>query len=296
MKKLMIIALALVLVLTAFAGCSSSSDGIVVASKQYTESIVINELYAQLIEAKTDIPVERKLNLGGTSVCIPAMENGEIDLYFEFTGTAYSEIFKQELTPGLTTDDMYQVCADGFTNDYDATFFKPLEFNNTYGLAVKADRQDEFGTTISGLADKDSDIRFGCGHIFYSRVSDGYEGLISTYGLEFADTLQMDTALLYEAAEADELDVIVVFTTDSFLKKYDLTVLEDDKGLFPPYQGAPVVRNEILEKYPELSEVLDTFAGLITNDQMSEMNYQVDVENRAVEEVVAEFLTEQGVV
>lgn len=293
MKKRIALLLALTLLVTLFTGCGSKK-GVTIGSKQFTENIVLGEVYAQLIEAKTDIPVTRKLNLGGTSVCMPAMEKGEIDLYFEYTGTAYNEILDHELEPGTTADEILEVCQTEL-NDQGITMFDPLGLNNTYALAIKTARMDEFGiTTISELAPISDQIRFGAGHTFYTRVHDGYDGIVATYGLNFQESLKMDTSLLYEAADKDELDVIVVFGTDALLKKYDMTTLEDDKGVFPPYQGAPICRNEALEAYPELKEVLNTLAGAVDDETIQDLNYQVDVEKRSVEDVAKEFLTNNG--
>lgn len=293
MKKRIALLLALTLLVTLFTGCGSKK-GVTIGSKQFTENIVLGEVYAQLIEAKTDIPVTRKLNLGGTSVCMPAMEKGEIDLYFEYTGTAYNEILDHELEPGTTADEILEVCQTEL-NDQGITMFDPLGLNNTYALAIKTARMDEFGiTTISELASISEQIRFGAGHTFYTRVHDGYDGIVATYGLNFKEALKMDTSLLYEAADKDELDVIVVFGTDALLKKYDMTTLEDDKGVFPPYQGAPICRNEALEAYPELKEVLNTLAGAVDDETIQDLNYQVDVEKRSVEDVAKEFLTNNG--
>lgn len=296
MKKKRTLSLLLVVCLLSamLSGCGSDK-GITIGSKQFTESILMGEMYAQLIEAKTDIPVTRKLNLGGTSVCIPAMQEGEIDIYFEYTGTAYNEILDHELTEGITSQEILDICKTELRDSYGITMFDPVGLNNTYALALKTDMAQELGVTkISDLTALSPELKFGCGHSFYSRTYDGYQGIVATYDLSFKDTLKMDTSLLYEAIDTGDLDVICVFGTDSLLRKYDMTLLEDDGGVFPPYHGAPVCRNEALEEYPELEEILNSLAGAIDNDTMQELNYQVDVENRTVEEVAKEFLTEHG--
>lgn len=293
MKKRIALILVLILCLSLFSGCGAKK-GITIGSKQFTENILLGEIYAQLIEAKTDIPVSRKLNLGGTSVCMPAIEKGEIDLYFEYTGTAFNEILNHELTPELTADDILKTCITEL-GEKGMTMFEPLGLNNTYALAIKTARLDELGaTSISQLAPISKDLKFGAGHTFYTRVHDGYDGIVAVYGLNFKEALKMDTSLLYEAIDTGDLDVIVVFGTDSLLKKYDMTILEDDKGVFPPYHGAPLCRNETLEKYPELREVLNTLAGAVDDQTIQELNYQVDVEKRSIEDVAAEFLKNNG--
>lgn len=293
-KKLIALALVLLLILAMLSGCGASK-GVTIGSKQFTESILLGEMYAQLIEAKTDIPVTRKLNLGGVSVCMPAMEKGEIDLYFEYTGTAYNEILDHEFQEGTTPDQILQICQEEMDRDHGITMFDPLGLNNTYDVAVRKDRAQELGLEkISDLASLADTLNFGCGHSFYSRAHDGYEGMTKAYGLGFKDTKLMDTSLLYEAIDTGDLDVIIVFGTDSLLKKYDMILLEDDLSFFPPYYGAPMCRNETIQKYPELEEVLNSLAGAIDNDTMQELNYQVDVENRSIEEVAKEFLTSHG--
>lgn len=296
MKKMKLIALVLVLVLmvSVFTGCSSKK-GVVVASKQFTESIVLGEIIAQLIEAKTDIPVTRKMNLGDTAVLIPAMQNGEVDIYFEYSGTAYGTILNQELKPGMTADEVMTAARAQMNEKYGITVFDAVGNNNTYALAMKTEKMQELGVTkISDLTDISSDLKFGGNHVFYTRVQDGYEGVTKTYNLNFKESLKMDKTLLYEAIESGELDVIVVFGTDSLLKKYEMTVLEDDKNVFPPYQGAPMCLNSTLEEYPELKEVLNLLVGLITDEIAQDLNYQVDVEQRSVEEVAKEFLEKNG--
>lgn len=296
MKKFKRIALILAVIMIAalFTGCGSS-EGITVGSKMYTESIVMGEIYAQLIESQTDIPVTRKLNLGDTSVCIPAMQNDELDMYFEYTGTAYSQILSNELQPGMTSDEVLEIARQQLSDELGITMFDPVGQNNTYALAMKTDRINELGiTSISDLAAIAPELKFGCGHVFFTRTLDGYEGVTSTYGLEFKEVLKMDTTLLYEAIDAGDLDVIVVFGTDALLKKYELTPLVDDKGVFPPYHGAPVCLTSTLEKYPELNEVLNLLAGKIDDATAQNLNYQVDVEGRPVEEVAAEFLASVG--
>lgn len=296
MKKRNIVALLLIalLLLSMLAGCGASK-GVTIGSKQFTESILLGEMYAQLIEAKTDIPVTRKLNLGGVSVCMPAMEKGEIDMYFEYTGTAYNEILDHTFQQGTTPEEVLKVCQEEMARDHGITMFDPLGLNNTYDVAIRSDRARELGVSkISDLSSIAGNLNFGCGHSFYSRAHDGYSGMVETYNLNFKDTKLMDTSLLYESIETGALDVIIVFGTDSLLKKYDMILLEDDKAFFPPYHGAPMCRNETLTKYPELSDVLNSLAGKIDSDTMQELNYQVDVENRSVEDVAKEFLTSRG--
>ena len=298
MKKTKVLALILVLALCiSMLSACSGKKGVVVASKQFTESIVLGEIIAQLIEAKTDIPVTRKMNLGDTSVLIPAMQNGEVDIYFEYSGTMYGTILSQELLPGMTTDEVMAASRQQMNDKFGITVFDPVGNNNTYALAMKTSKMQELGITkISDLTALASELKFGGNHVFYTRIQDGYEGVTATYSLNFKESLKMDKTLLYEAIDKDELDIIVVFGTDSLLKKYEMTVLEDDKCVFPPYQGAPICLNSTLETYPELKDVLNLLVGKITDEIAQDLNYQVDVEQRPVEEVAKDFLTKNGLI
>ena len=286
--------LTMLLVLSMLSGCGKT-QGVTIGSKQFTENILLGEIYAQLIEAKTDIPVTRKLNLGGTAVCHLAAQKGEIDMYFEYTGTAYNELLNHALEAGVTKEEILAICQKELNENSQLTLFDPLRFNNTYAVAVKTSRIEELGVeTLSDLSTISDQIKFGAGHAFYTRLHDGYNGLVDTYGMKFKETLKMDTSLLYEAAHTGDLDAIIVFTTDGLLKKYELTCLVDDKTLFPPYEGSILCRNDVLERYPELRDVLNTLAGKIDDETMQMLNYQVDIENRSVEEVAKEFLISNG--
>ena len=294
MKKNICLLLTIVLIAGAFAGCGKSDDKVVIASKQFTEHILISEMYAQLIENKTDINLERKFNLGGTLVCFPAMEKGEIDTFFEYSGTAYSEILKMDEISGVSAEEIYQRVVDGMAEQFDITMFGSVGFNNTYTLAMKPDKAAELGiVTMSDLANVDG-LRFGCGHTFYDRSYDGYTTMLEVYGMEFGDVRRMDSALLYEAIDQGQLDVMVAFSTDGLLKKYNLMLLEDDLEMFPPYQGAPIIRNSTLEKYPELGEVLNLLNGRISNERMQGLNFEIDINNKTPEEVAHVFLTSEG--
>ncbi len=297
MSKSVKVMIAVVLVLSALFTLTAcgSKDSITIGSKQYTESLLIGEMYAQLIEAKSDVPVVRKLNLGGTTVCMSALKEGEIDACPMYTGTLYNEVLNHELTGDITTEEIRDICKEEMDEVFDLSMSDPQGQNNTYALAVKTDRQEELGLyKLSDLAEKSKGLRFGADHIFYTRVHDGYDGLVSTYGANFKETLKMDSSLLYEAVDMGELDVVVVFSTDALLKQYELTCLEDDKDLFPPYEGVIVCRNEILNKHPELKEILNSLTGALDDVTVQDLNYQVDVQNRSIEDVAKEFLVENG--
>jgi len=293
MKKSICVMLTIVLLAGIFAGCGGG-DKIVIASKQFTENILLSEIYAQLIEKKTDIKVERKQNLGGTLVCFPALDKGEVDMYFEYSGTAYNEIFKMSGSGDLGAEEIFKRVVDSFDSKNDITMFSSIGINNTFAIAMKRSKAAELGVSaISDLSNIDG-LRFGCGHLFYDRELDGYAPMVELYDLNFADVVRMDISLLYDAVDMGQVDVIVVYATDSLLKKYDMVLLEDDKSLFPVYQGAPIIRNAVLEKYPELYDILDLLKDRISDERMQELNYEVDVNGKTPGVVAGEFIAQEG--
>ncbi len=292
-KKAALLAVCLVLAAALLGGCAGKDNTVTVASKQFTENILLGEMYAQLIEAKTDLKVERKLNLGGTSVCFPAIEKGEVDMYFEYTGTGYNEILK--LTPEYDPQVVYDTVKAQYAEKYGIRWFTPIGINNTFALGMsRAFAESRNLKTLSDLSPISGELRFGANHLFYTREQDGYDGMVADYQFSFKDPMTMDTSFLYDAIEQNKLDVIVVYATDAALKRVDMVVLQDDKQYFPPYYGAPIVREEVLKAHPELEAVFETLAGQIDDVTMQALNFEVEGNNRTVEDVAKQFLTDKG--
>lgn len=296
MKKKLLIMIAALLVMTlALSGCGGEKKSVVIGSKDFTESIILGEMFAQLIEGNTDIDVTRKLNMGGTFVCFEAVKNGDIDLYPEYTGTGLTAQLKMDVI--TDADEAYQVVAEEFDKQFNIKWLSPLGLNNTYTLAVTQEVAEEYGVeTFSDLAGVSENLIFGAEHEFFNR-QDGFEGLVEAYDMKFAgEPKKMQVALKYQAIGNGDMDVTDAFATDGQIIQYNLKILEDDKGFFPPYYVAPIVKNETLEQFPELEEVLNMLAGLVDDATMTELNYRVDVEGESVEAVAADFLTEAGLV
>lgn len=279
-------------ILFALAGCSGKKT-ITVGSKDFSENIVLGEIFAQLVEAQTDIKVERKLNMGGTFVCFEAIKNGDIDIYPEYTGTGLTAQLKMDVVSD--PDEAYRVVSEEFDKQFGIKWLEPLGFNNTYTLAVTDDVYQEYGVeTYSDLAAVSENLIFGAEHEFFDR-QDGFDGLVDTYGFTFkGEPKKMNVSLKYQAIGNGDMDVTDAFSTDGPIMQYHLKVLVDDKGFFPPYYAAPIIRNDTLEKYPELEGVLNKLAGIIDDAAMTELNYKVDVEAQDVEAVATEFLTNAG--
>lgn len=276
-------------------GCGNRGGTIVIGSKDFNENIVLGEIFSQLIEAKTDLTVERKLNMGGTFVCFEAIKNGDIDIYPEYTGTGLTAQLEMDVISD--PDEAYRVVSEEFDKQFGIKWLEPLGFNNTYALAVTDGVYQEYGVeTYSDLAAVSENLIFGAEHEFFDR-QDGYDGLVETYGFTFkGDPQKMQVALKYQAIGSGDIDVTDAFSTDGEIMQYNLHVLTDDKGFFPPYYAAPIIREDTLAEYPELEDVLNSLSGLIDDGTMTELNYKVGVEGQDVETVATEFLTDNGLI
>ncbi len=270
-----------------------SSNKIVIASKNFTEQIILGNMLEQLIEAKTDIDVETKLNLGGTQVAYSALKSGSVDLYVEYTGTAYVNLL--DIKDGNTNpDEVYSKANELLKENEKVQFLKPLGFNNTYALAVRKDTAEKYNLkSISDLSGISQEFLMGPTIEFANR-EDGLLGLNKAYNLTFREVKPVDGGLRYTALMNNESDVIDAFTTDGLLDKFGLKVLEDDKNFFPPYYAAPLIRMDTLKEHPELEEVLNLLSNKITDEKMRKLNYEVDVNSRDPKVVANEFLVSEG--
>lgn len=269
---------------------NKSSNKIVIASKNFTEQIILGNMLEQLIEAKTDIDVETKLNLGGTQVAYSALKSGSVDLYVEYTGTAYVNLL--DIKDGNTNpDEVYDKVNEIFKEKENIEFLDPLGFNNTYALAVRKDTAEKYNLkSISDLEKVSEEFLMGPTIEFANR-EDGLLGLDKAYNLNFKKVKPIDGGLRYTALMNNESDVIDAFTTDGLLDKFGLKVLEDDKNFFPPYYAAPLIRMDTLKEHPELEEVLNLLSNKITDEKMRKLNYEVDVNGRDPKVVANEFFS-----
>lgn len=285
------LALAAILV---FTGCAKN-DSITIGSKDFGENIVIAEMLSQLVEAHTDLKVNRKLNLGGTFVNFNAIKNDQIDVYPEYTGTGLTAHLKMDVVND--PDESYRIVSEEFLKRWDIVWLEPFGLNNTYTLAVTPEVYETYGVeTYSDLIPYAPDLVFGAEHEFFDR-RDGFDGLVDLYGFQFkGEPMKLNASLKYQAIGRGDMDVTDAFATDGPIKQYNLKILEDDLGFFPPYHAAPIVRKEVLDKHPELKNVLNMLGGRLDDETMTELNYLVDVEGKAVEQVASEFLKSQNLV
>ena len=262
---------------------------VVVGSKDFTEQVILGEIVAQVIEASTGLAVERQFELGG-DLCHRALLAGTMDVYVEYTGTAFTAILKHQ--PISDPSVVYQQTKQEYASAFNLVWLEPLGFNNTFAILVRGDDARRLNhKTISDAARYASGWRAGYGQDFKSR-EDGYPGFARTYGLKFAEPpREMDLALTYRALAGGQVDLIAGNSTDGLIVKLNLHQLADDRQYFPPYEAAPVARKETLDRYPQLADAINSLAGKLTDAEMRRLNYAVDAEKRDVKEVAREFLS-----
>lgn len=270
-------------------------DTIVVASKNYTEQLILGNILSEFIKANTDLKVEEKFNLGGSQVTFNAIKSGAVDLYAEYLGTGYVSILNMT-EPNSDREEVYNVVKERFKEDYKLDVLNPLGFNNTYAMAVTKETAEKYNLkTVSDLAKVANELVIGPTIEFPNR-DDGLIGLEEAYNMSFKAVKPVDGGLRYTALVNNETQVIDAFTTDGLIDKFNLTVLEDDKNFFPPYDAVTVVREDTLEKHPELKEVIGRLDGKLTEEKMRKLNYEVDINKRDVKTVAKEFLIEEGLI
>ncbi len=274
--------------LLALAGCTRS-DRVVIGSKNFTESDLLGEIVAQQIERRTSMPVERRFHLGGTFVCHQAITAGQIDLYVEYTGTAYTAVLK--LPPGPDPDSVYRAVAAEYRQRFGLVWGKPLGFDNTFAITVRrADAVRYDLRRISDLARVAPRWHAGFGYEFLERA-DGFRGLARVYGLQFASPpTAMDLGLTYRALAEGKVDVIAGNSTDGQIAALDLVALDDDRHYFPPYRAAAVTRSQTLEAHPDLRRALAELEGKISDAEMRRLNALADVEHQDIAAIAREWL------
>ena len=278
----------------ALPGCRAGRERrVVIGSKNFTEQIVLAELLAQHIETRTGLPVERRVNLGGTLICQQALRAGEIDLYVEYTGTALTAVLNEK--PSGDPAEVYRRVKKAYAERFGFELTEPLGFNNTFAMVVRGEDARQLRLhAISDIAPYAPRWRAGFGYEFMERP-DGYRGWAQTYGLRFAESPRiMDLGLIYRALKEKQVDIVAGNSTDGLIDALGLVVLEDDRHYFPPYEAVPIVRPQTLERHPELRAALRDFAGKIGEAEMRRLNYAVDGEHRDVAQVAREFLRDKG--
>ncbi|HKM67356.1 MAG TPA: glycine betaine ABC transporter substrate-binding protein [Candidatus Acidoferrum sp.] len=266
---------------------------IVVGSKFFTEQVVLAELLAQHIEARTGIAVDRKENLGGTLLVHQAMLAGQLDLYVEYTGTALTAVLNEK--PEGDSKQVYAKVRKEYAERFGLEVTEPLGFENTFAMVIRGEDAKKFNLRkLSDLAGVAPNWRAGVGYEFLERP-DGFEGLCQSYNLRFGlKPRVMDLGLIYRALVDRQVDVVAGNSTDGLIDALGLVALEDDRHYFPPYDAVPIVRQSTLAKFPGLRAALAELAGKVSDTNIRRMNYAVDGLHRNPAEVVQEFRKVKG--
>ncbi|HBS46172.1 MAG TPA: glycine/betaine ABC transporter substrate-binding protein [Paenibacillus sp.] len=298
--KLMTGVLTTVLMGTLLAGCgggnnnaaAGNSGEITIGSKNFTENVLLAHMMADLIEDKTDIKVKRQMNLGGSNVAWSALENNNIQLYPDYTGTIVANYYQEKT--GNSEESLAKTREllekDGLA------FLDPFGKNNTYTLAVSRETAEKYNLkTFSDLAKVSGEMVLGVEFEFLDR-EDGYPGIQKLYGMDFKQSKGMDHGIMYRSIDDGETDVTNAYATDAQIKVHDLVILQDDKEFFPPYDAGPIIRQETLDKYPELEGILNQLNGQISDEEMQQLNAEVDVDALKEEDVARNFLIKKGLI
>jgi osmoprotectant transport system substrate-binding protein len=293
-RRIFVCLMVLSLAVGLLAACNGDrARKIVIGSKFFTEQVVLAELLAQHIEARTTIPVERKTNLGGTLLIHKAMLAGDLDLYVEYTGTALTAVLGE--TPKGNSQTTFARVKEEYAQRFGMDVTEPLGFENTFAMVVRRDDAEKMHLkNMSDIATLAPKWHAAVGYEFLERP-DGFKGWSETYGLKFAETPRvMDLGLLYRALTQHQADIVAGNSTDGLIETLHLVPLNDDKHYFPPYDAVPIVRHAILERYPEVRAALQELGGKISAEEMRRMNAAVDADQRDVRDVVREFRARKG--
>jgi osmoprotectant transport system substrate-binding protein len=287
--------LAVAVALTAAAcGGGSGEDTVSVGSKDFTEQLIIGEMYALVLE-ENGFTVDRKLNLGGTPVAQAAIESGEIDLYPEYTGTALLTVLN--LPTSSDQQAVFDTVKQAYQEQFNLVWLDPSPMNNTQALAMTEEQANALDIrTISDFVAQASSLTL-IGPPEFEVREDGLPGLKTAYGdFSLADYKAVDAGLRYRGLVDGEADVAVAFGTDGEINAFNLVVLEDDKALFPPYQIAPIVSQAALDASPGIADALNALSPLLNDEVMRELNYEVSGNQREPADVAREFLVDAGLV
>ncbi len=289
MKKIIINIAICIMISTLLISCGNSKkddNTIVIGHKNFTEQRILGEFLGIYFE--NELGLDTKVTeLGGTMMCFQALKNGSIDLYTEYSGTAYMTILKS--TEDVDSQDLNDYLKKSFKEEHNLVYLNSFGFNNTYVLSTRQDIVDKYNITkISDISNYPGEIIIGCNNEVADR-EDGLPGLKRKYGLEFKSEETMEQGLTYVAIANKNLDIVISFSTEGRIAKYNLVNLEDDKGFFMDYYIAPLLNGEFAESNPEVVKSLEKLTNSITEEDMQHYNYLVDEENTPIKEVAQQI-------
>ncbi|MCR8642480.1 osmoprotectant ABC transporter substrate-binding protein [Paenibacillus sp. N1-5-1-14] len=286
---MIIVILTLISTLTA----CGNKDLIRIGTQTYSEPKIIAQMYKLLIEDRTNLKVDVLPDLASSAVIVGALNQGDIQLATLYSGEIFNNYF-----PVQATNDRAEVlrqAQEGFLTHYNFNWFNPYGFENTYAFTMREEvtKQDHI-EQISDLTDTAKNYKLGVDTTWLEREQDGYKAFTKKYNLAFGKTIPMEIALVYQAVATGNVDIVLAYTTDARLKAYKLKSLKDDKHFFPPYDASPVMRKDLLDKHPELAEIIGLLIGKLSTETMIDLNYEVDVNKRNEKKVAEDYLKKLG--
>jgi osmoprotectant transport system substrate-binding protein len=298
MKRLITLLCIAVLVFAAFTGCKKDAKSVAVGAKNFTEQYILGNMISQLLQ---ESGFKTKEQFGtGSSITRDGLTTGQISMYPEYTGTAWTVYLEHEEKVS-DPQALYERVKQEDLENNGIVWLDRWDMNNTYALAIKQERISEIGTSISDLAEymnnNPGKLTIATDQEFYERP-DGFPALAQEYGMKYEEEQikMMDIGLSYEALDRDQVDVAMVFATDGLLKKFNLKVLEDNEQFFPVYNVAVTIRKEVLDEFPEIEEILKPLAEIIDDETMQDLNYKVDAEGLPEKKVAVDFLKAEGLI
>ncbi len=301
-KTILSAILALILLAVPLTACGSSASAtgatFKIGTQGYAEVEILGELFKALVEEKTDHKVEHVRSLGSSNAGFEATKSNDLQVFTSFTGTLFLGLLEQAQTEEYrSADAVFAKTKELMSEKYQMYVAPPFGYNNTYAIAVPRSWAEANNVkTQSDMAPFAPDMLLAVDQTWLNYPGQGYQEYTELYGFEYKEAIAMDIGLIYRAIAQNEVDAVNVYTTDGQLVAQDLQVLEDDKEFNPPYNGILILRQDVVDKYPEIKEIADSVEGLIDTEQMQKMNAEVAVDEKEPSVVAREFLKEKGLI
>lgn len=301
MKKISSLLGLFILVFAILSGCNndtSAAGGKIfeMGTQDYTDPKIVAQIVKELVEDQTDHEVNVTEDIQASPQIINALDQGEFDLATLYSGEVYNNHFDDdEVTYSTDPDETLDQAKELFDKNFDLKWYDSLGFNNQYSVAIP----EEFAeandiTTMSDLSDYAGDMTLGTDSAWKERENDGYGAYQEAYNYSFDDVRAMEVSLMYKGISGGELDAITAYTVDPQVAEENLVILEDDETFFPPYDASIIARNDMVDEYSEIAEIMDSVVDLISTEEMTELIYEVEMEDRSTNEVAVEFLQDKG--
>lgn len=292
-RETLVLVTAVVLIVALFSASlfqTKKKADITIGSMDFSENEIFAYMLSEAIEKELGVDVETIPDLGAGSICLSSIKSGEIDGYVDYTGTLYVNILQNPASSDV--EQVYAESVKGMKEKYGLDVLNSLNVNNTYTISTTKEIAEKYGLkTLSDLKKVNGQLTI-CSTLAFMNREDGLLGVKDLYGITFKDEVGVDGSPRYTALMSGKGDLIDAYSTDGLLKKFDLVILEDDKGAFPPYYAVPVFREEIMEQYPEIADITEKLAEVLSTDAMAGLNYLVDEEGQKPQDVAHNFLAE----